>query len=74
MECKGGSHQLRASKWILTSNYHPSTWYPAAGTHHQEALVRRFSRIIHCTCVKEEFEPVSFADVVIDISELSDDE
>lgn len=74
VESKGDVCKLGVNKWILTSNYHPETWYGTAGPIHVAALMRRFDRVIHCTAVKEEFEPVSFANVVVDLTELSDDE
>lgn len=74
VEKKGDVSKLAVNKWILTSNHHPETWYGSAGTILVAALMRRFTRVIHCTCVKEEIEPVSFANVVVDLTELSDDE
>lgn len=74
IESKGDVCKLGVTKWILTSNYHPETWYGSAGTASNEALMRRFTKVIHCTHIKEEMEPISFADVVVDLTNLSDDE
>lgn len=46
VECKGGSYQLRATQWFITSNYHPSDWYRSAGAESQAALMRRLNNIV----------------------------
>lgn len=39
----------RATRVIMTSNQHPSTWYPNGLEVHREALMRRFHTIAHVT-------------------------
>lgn len=46
VEYKGGSANLRASKFILTSNIHPDEWYPHAKPEHLAALKRRLSKVV----------------------------
>lgn len=45
VEYKGGSCQLRATTWIITSNYPPEYWYKTSGAESQAALIRRLTDV-----------------------------
>lgn len=45
VECKGGSRQLKAKKWYVTSCYHPKDVYETIEDKQQ--LLRRITKIIH---------------------------
>lgn len=46
VEVKGGTVELAATKFILTSNYHPEAWFEKAGRGSIDALLARFSHVI----------------------------
>lgn len=45
VEYKGGTCQMRATKFIITSNFSPAEWFP--GHHQWPAFVRRLTKILH---------------------------
>lgn len=47
VEYKGGTKPLLARRFIITSNKHPSEWFPQEG--HQKALVRRITKCLKFT-------------------------
>lgn len=66
VEFKGGSTELLANNFIITSNYHPQDWYingtinnsyaTAAREHHINALLRRCNNIVHSDDMMEQYE------------------
>jgi len=56
VEFKGGSVQLQAFKWIITSNYHPDQWYCQGLADHQAALKRRITTVVEVKSLDEDYE------------------
>jgi len=46
-EIKGTTWPLSATTFIITSNLHPTDWYPTAREEHKAALMRRCNNIVH---------------------------
>jgi len=46
IEYKGGSTQLQADKFIITSNVDPQDWYRGANNEHQAAVARRLTKVV----------------------------
>ncbi len=53
VQTKGGSRQLAATTFIITSNSHPKDWYK--NSQHMEALLRRIDDIRHLTVIKDPY-------------------
>lgn len=66
IDYRGGSTELRANRFIITSNVPPEEWYPNLSQAQKEPLMRRLTKIIHVTSIDQEIEgfpPLVFDDV-----------
>lgn len=59
VEVKGGSANLLANKFFITSNIDPNEWWPEAKYAHKEAFKRRVTLIKHYS--------VPFVEIVEDV-------
>jgi len=56
IEYKGGSTQLQARMFIITSNTPPQEWYLTAPQEQKDALLRRCNRNIQVTSLEQEID------------------
>jgi len=57
VEPKGGSVQLQADRFIITSNLEPGIqWYPNAKQEHLESLARRFTKVVEIKDVNANYD------------------
>ena len=64
VECKGGSTPLRTTRYWITSNIHPRSWYPELDEPTYKALERRMEIIE----IEEPWEPIE-SEELIEVSE-----